>query len=266
MNDINFSETAHQLNQMIKWNYEKKLRKSKKIIAESLLHPKKPIISSSFGKDSMALTFLVHEADNTIPILFNNTGVNFPETLKYKDMMVEKYGLIVIETRPEMTFWEIVKIYGYPKKSRNSKTGDKREPACCKILKYKPTEKTLKGLNIDLNFVGLLGDEGRQRRWAYISKGGAYYYMKSMKLYKCIPLIFWTKEDVWRYHDENNIPRNPVYAKYGIERTGCITCTGHKNWKEEMAKHHPSLMRKIIRDMNGSNLDDYETPVKLEVQ
>lgn len=253
-----YTEAAHFLNDAIEWSYEKKLEESRKVTKWALRWSSNPIISSSFGKDSVVLTFLVHEIDDSVPILFNDTGVGFTETKKYKDRLIEEYGLTVHETQPEMTFWEIVEEHGYPKQSRHSKTGDPREPACCKILKYRPTEKFIKENDVDLNFVGLLGDEGRYRRWAFILKGAsAHYYMKSMDIWKCIPLIWWTKEDVWRYHDEMGIPRNPVYEKYDIERTGCIPCTGHIGWREQIQKINPALYRKIERDLRGSNLEDY---------
>lgn len=254
---VDYSEAAHRLNAAIEWDFDKKVRESKRLIRWALRWADNPVISSSFGKDSVALIFLVHEIDDSVPIVFNDTGVGFKETKEYKDMLIRDFYLTVYETSPEMTFWEIVEKHGYPKQSRNSKTGDPREPACCKILKYEPTERFIEEYNIDLNFVGLLGDEGRQRRWAFIQKAAAHYYMKSMGIWKCIPLIWWTKEDVWRYHDEREIPRNPVYEKYGIERTGCIPCTGHKGWREQLQKINPALYRKIEHDLNGSNLDDF---------
>ena len=244
-----YSETAKELNARIKLSFEDKLKLTQDVIKVSLDMVKKPVIASSFGKDSIVLTHLVHQFDNTIPIVFTNTGVCYRETLKYKEQLEKEWNLKIFELKPEQTFWEIVREHGYPKRSRNSKTGDKREPACCKILKYEPMVKFIKEYKPDLVFVGLLGDEGRQRKWVYICKGGAIYEHIALGIKKAIPIIWWTKEDIWRYHDLMNIPRNPAYKKYGIERTGCIPCTGHIGWEEQLARTFPKMYKKIQKDL-----------------
>jgi 3'-phosphoadenosine 5'-phosphosulfate sulfotransferase (PAPS reductase)/FAD synthetase len=245
----NYSDTAKELNARIKLPFKDKLKLTQEVVQVSLDMVEKPVIASSFGKDSIVLTHLVHQYDNSIPIVFTNTGVCYRETLKYKDKMVKEWNLNLFELKPEQTFWEIVKEHGYPKPSRNSKTGDKREPACCKILKYKPMEKFIKEYKPDLVFVGLVGDEGRQRRWAYICKGGAIYEHIALGIKKSIPIIWWTRKDIWHYHDMMNIPRNPAYKKYGIERTGCIPCTGHIGWEEQLARTFPKMYKNIQKDL-----------------
>lgn len=104
-----------------------------------------------------------------------------------------------------------------------------------------------KEYNPGMTFVGLTGGEGRQRRWAYILKGGAIYHMKAHNVMKCIPMIWWTQEDVWHYLKINNVPVNPAYEKYGIERLGCVPCTGYKSWETEMPKINPKMYRLIKR-------------------
>ena len=213
----------------------------------------------------MVLTHLTHSIDNTVPIAFNITGQQFPDTIKYYQEIKELWNLKVYELKPKMTFWEIVKTHGYPKTSRNTKTGNPREPACCKILKYDPMKEFIKSHEIDLNFVGLIGDEGRQRRMCYLMKGQVTYLYKELRIMKCVPLIWWTKEDIWHYHDIHNIPRNPVYAKYGIDRTGCMACTGYLNWKEQMIKVSFPLYRKVSNEMGQPLIEDYTNPQGREV-
>ena len=116
-------------------------------------------------------------------------------------------------------------------------------------------EKFVREYKPDMVFVGLIGDEGRQRRWAYICKGGAIYEHIALGLLKSIPLIWWTKEDIWKYHDLNNIERNPAYEKYDIDRTGCIPCTGHKYWEMQLARTFPKLYEKIQRDLGQTLID-----------
>ena len=125
------------------------------------------------------------------------------------------------------------------------------------LLKYAPAMKFLKEYGADLNFVGLIGDEGRQRRSNYIIRG-AYYYAKTQGLWKATPLIWWKTEDIWEYLKQNSIPIHPAYKKYGIERIGCVPCTGHKNWQLQLRKISPRLYEKIATDMGQPPLEIFE--------
>lgn len=252
-----YKEMGKELNRLIKLPFDDKLELTMKTIKEALRDQDKPIIASSFGKDSIVLIHTIHRIDNTVPIVFTNTGVNFRETMHYMKEIKELWNLKIYELKPEITFWKIVKEHGYPKQSRNTKTGDKREPACCKILKFNPMHKFNLEYKPSLVFVGLLGDEGRQRRWAYIYKGGPIYEHKAEKTMKCIPLIWWTREDIWKYHDIYDIPRNPAYEKYQIERTGCIPCTGHIGWEEQLARTFPALYKKVSHAIGQNLIEDY---------
>lgn len=56
-----------------------------------------PVILFSGGKDSILMTYLAvkafYPAKVPFPLLHIDTGHNFPETLEYRDSLVEKYGL-----------------------------------------------------------------------------------------------------------------------------------------------------------------------------
>lgn len=254
-----YKKNGKRLNRYMDQPLEKKIDRSLNIIERALSQSKTPVISSSFGKDSVVLIHLVHRIDPLVRIVMNNTGVMFPETLEYQRMLTKKWELDVDIVTPKQTFFEIVREHGYPKTSRNTKTGDKREPACCKILKADPMVEYIKGRGVDLDFVGLCGYEGRQRRWAFVSKGSALYYMKTWSIHKCIPLIWWGEEDIWQYIHDNDIPVNPAYEKYNQRWTGCVTCTGHKRWKKEVGNYSEKLLRYILKDMKGqSNFEDFE--------
>src|SRR6056297_1768662 len=108
-------QVAQRLRTLLDSDFSVKLNRSKKKIKEALSEADNPVISSSFGKDSVTLIHLVHSIDNSVPIVFNNTGVQFPETLEFKKELEDKWNLEVREVEPDMSFWEIVNEYGYPK-------------------------------------------------------------------------------------------------------------------------------------------------------
>jgi len=65
-------------------------------------------ISFSGGKDSTVLSHLVHDLYPDVPMVFCNTGLEFPEIQSF----AKKMGAIFI--RPKMMFSEVISRYGYP--------------------------------------------------------------------------------------------------------------------------------------------------------
>lgn len=67
------------------------------ILREVAAQFENPVILFSGGKDSILMTYLAVKAFYPsrvpFPLLHVDTGHNFPETLEYRDMLVEKYGL-----------------------------------------------------------------------------------------------------------------------------------------------------------------------------
>lgn len=67
------------------------------ILREVAAQFENPVILFSGGKDSILMTYLAvkafHPAKVPFPLLHVDTGHNFPETLKFRDNLVEKYGL-----------------------------------------------------------------------------------------------------------------------------------------------------------------------------
>lgn len=65
-------------------------------------------ISFSGGKDSTVLTYLVHDMYPNVPLVFSNTGLEYPEIQKFaRDMGAEFI-------RPKISFPDVVRKYGYP--------------------------------------------------------------------------------------------------------------------------------------------------------
>lgn len=65
-------------------------------------------VSFSGGKDSTVLGYLVNDMYPHIPLVFCNTGLEFPEIRQF----AEKKNAVVI--RPQMRFDEVISTYGYP--------------------------------------------------------------------------------------------------------------------------------------------------------
>ncbi|MBN9024794.1 MAG: phosphoadenosine phosphosulfate reductase family protein, partial [Rhizobiales bacterium] len=62
------------------------------------IFPGRIALVSSFGAESSVLLHLVASIDRGVPVVFMDTLRLFPETLAYRDMLVERLGLTDLRT------------------------------------------------------------------------------------------------------------------------------------------------------------------------
>jgi phosphoadenosine phosphosulfate reductase len=175
-------------------------------------HPK-ICLSCSFGKDSSVILSMVSKIKQTVPVIYINTGLEFKETLRFKDKMVEEYRLNLIEVKPITPYEALVKDIGQDIYSTNPQL-------CCDTLKVEPMKRALRGF--DAWITGLRRDETEFRRNIKVVE-------RFDGIVKVNPLALWTEKDVWRYIFENNLPYNPLYNK-GYRSLGCMPCTKKGRW------------------------------------
>ena len=219
-------------------------------------------VSCSFGRCSIAVLHMTRDLNPHIKVIFQNTGVQYPETYAYRDLLVKKWDLNIIETKPSKSFWQCLREYGFPLESRTAK-GSPGKPKCCIYLKEKPFQEATKKFGIEAVLTGLRVAESRARMFA-ISQFGQYYLMRTReKVWKYHPIVFWNQEKISRYHHGRGvqIPTNLAYEKYGLTRTGCVPCTAYKGWKKNLAKTNPKMYHYIQKLRGVSLIDDF---LKLE--
>lgn len=66
------------------------------------------MVSFSGGKDSTVLAHLVHDMYPNVPLVFANTGLEYPEIQAFAKKMGAEF------VRPKMRFDEVISKYGYP--------------------------------------------------------------------------------------------------------------------------------------------------------
>lgn len=212
-------------------------------------------MSWSGGRCSTAVLFLTLLQNPDVRVIFNDTGVEFPETYAFVDKIKDEWNVNLEILKPKTTFWAVVEEYGFPmirgKYYRDSKSKDGR-PKCCTLLKEEP----LKRAKISSTITGIRVAESRMRMFG-VGQYGQYYYAKTLDMWKFHPIAFWSTEKLLKFHEENRIPQNEVYAK-GQFRCGCWPCTGYLTWKDEISKSHPKMYRVLAKMVGEPTLWEYQ--------
>ena len=163
---------------------------------------------SSFGADSAVLLHMISQIDKETPVVFVDTKHLFPETLAYRDQLVELLGLTNIDTAypdtdelaakdPENFLWA------------------KDTDACCEIRKVLPLAKTLKGYEAWIT--------GRKRFQADTRAQLPLFETDGDRV-KVNPLANWNATRLLEYLDAHHLPRHSLVAK-GYPSIGCLPCT-----------------------------------------
>ena len=204
----------------------------------------KVAVAWSGGKDSTLVLYLCLQVTPNVPVVFNNTGVEYPETVKFVAYLAELWGLNLVVTHPEKSFWECVEQYGFPRGTKRRGLGrNNNRPYCCYYLKEKPMFLAIKENDYLGYFTGETASEGWARMFIARDKGMCFHYVK-WHICKIKPILWWTESEVWDFIHRENLPINPIYDK-GSHRVGCMPCTAYKHWEEQMQKLTPKLYRII---------------------
>ena len=218
------------------------------IIAQALKH--RVYVAWSGGRCSTVALHLTLEMAPEIPVVFCNTGVEYPETVEYVRTMADEWGLNFHELNPERSFWDVVEEYGFPQLRGSSKKRGGGKPACCKYLKVDPPKQFMKANDLVGFISGLRVEESRPRALAIFQKG-PYYYTIRDGLWKFHPVALWTLKELNGYIAEKDIPLNPLYER-GLPRVGCMPCTGFIGWRQQLAKTKPKFFKWLNREFQKS--------------
>ena len=230
--------------------FEEKLKRAEQLI-RLYAHLDSACVSCSFGKDSMIVTFLAVQENPRIPVVFENTGIEFPETLALRDKAIRSLDLNYIELKPERGI-DFFKINDrILQDGLGLDDGKKRSNICCYHLKERPFDRWRRKGKINRSFTGITAMESRHRMFLACKKGMDYYSVK-FGLAKVHPIMFWREEEVWNFTKENDLPINEAYCKYGLDRVGCMWCMSYLNWREQIQRLNPRMYAFLMRKYRGS--------------
>lgn len=165
-------------------------------------------IVSSFGAESAVLLHVIGRIQPDIPVLFLETGKHFPETLAYRDTLIDAIGLSnVISIKPDPA--------AIAQKDETGLRWSYDPDGCCEIRKVLPLKMAL--APYDAQFTGRKAFQSSTR--AALPR----FEIEEGRL-KVNPLADWDKARIDAYMNEHNLPAHPLVEK-GYLSIGCAPCT-----------------------------------------
>jgi len=185
---------------------------ARELIHSELLDGGRACVTSSFQAECVALVHMVIQEQPDIPVLFLETGYHFPETLAYRDEMVQRLGLNLVNLESPMSVAQ-----------QESKFGILNQTApdqCCKLRKVEPLFAGLQPFAIW--FTALRREQSATR--ANLQVKDDFKLPGGKAILKVSPMADWTTADVWAYMKRHNLPFLPLYDR-GFSSIGCEPCT-----------------------------------------
>jgi len=163
---------------------------------------------SSFGAESSVLLHVVAEVSRDVPVVFIDTLRLFPETLAYRDTLVDRLGLTDVRTvAPDPA--------ALADKDRYKALWMTDADLCCQIRKTEPLARALTGF--DAWFTG-------RKRFQAATRAAIQLFEQDGKRVKVNPLASWSSAELKAYMAEHAMPTHPLVAQ-GYPSIGCQPCT-----------------------------------------
>lgn len=220
---------------------ERKAERAVEFLKRAFSQYKLPVVVSySGGKDSLVALDLVKRTGHPFYLLFNDTGLEAPETYENVKLVAQRYGAELIWASAGDSFWRAVKEFGPPARDYRW---------CCKVLKMAPITKAYlerfpQGV---VTVVGQRAAESFQRaRQKPISS--SKWVAKTIVV---APLHEWSALDVWAYIVLHGLPYNKAY-EYGFDRLGCLICPANEMAElEQVRRRYPEIYRRLAEEVVG---------------
>ncbi|MDG6243958.1 MAG: phosphoadenosine phosphosulfate reductase family protein [Methanolobus sp.] len=191
-------------------------------------------VSFSGGKDSLAVLHLVSECLDDYDLLFADTGIEFPETVKNVHDVAEFYGKPLKMISCGNAFWDSVDSFGPPSVEVRW---------CCKVCKLGPITQIINDNyeNGCLTFIG-------QRKYESGTRAKSERVWKNPWVSNQVaaaPIQNWTAMHVWLYIFKKQLMFNPLYGE-GFDRIGCWLCPSSSMADFVRLKEtHPEMEKKL---------------------
>lgn len=169
------------------------------------------VLTTAFGMEGCALIDMVARHGVPVRVVWVDTAFLFPETHRLRHRMEARYPHLRFERRsPALTPEEQAARHGPELWSRD-------RDACCRIRKVDPVGEVLAAADVWLT--GLTRSQAPSREGLRVVEWDPRY-----EVVKVSPLAAWSRERVWNYVREHEVPFNELHAR-GYPSVGCTHCT-----------------------------------------
>ena len=205
--------------------------KARSLLASVVSQYSSPIVVSfSGGKDSLASLLICLKELGDRPLLFNDTGLEMPETVEHVEEVASRFGLELMEASAGDAFWRSLDSFGPP--SRDYRW-------CCKVCKLVPISRLFKE-RFPGGVVSIVG----QRRFESFTRARSPAIWRSRWVANTIgasPVNDWSALHVWLYLMKEGVKANPLYEA-GFDRVGCWLCPACELAEFKLVEElHPEL-------------------------
>lgn len=183
---------------------------ARELLAEMIRRefPGRIALVSSFGIEAAVLLHMISTIDAATPVIFLDTGKLFGETLRYRDELVRRLGLIDVRSiQPDATRLATEDPAGSLWQSDPDR--------CCAIHKVEPLERALAGFDAWIN--------GRKRHHSGTRSALPVVEAADGRI-KINPLASWGPAEIDAYFAAHDLPRHPLEAD-GYRSVGCLPCS-----------------------------------------
>ncbi|MCD1295159.1 1,4-alpha-glucan branching protein [Methanocella sp. CWC-04] len=168
-------------------------------------------VSFSGGKDSLVVLNLTRKAVKNYETFFIDTGLEFPETVKFVEDFAASNGINIQIEKAGNAFQENFPAFGPPAKDFRW---------CCKVCKLGPITRILSERK-----KGCITIDGK-RRYESFQRGNIGTIERNPFVpgqMGIFPIKDWRAIEVWLYIHLEKLPYNELYDM-GFERIGCWLC------------------------------------------
>ncbi len=163
---------------------------------------------SSFGTESAVLLHMMAQVDPSIPVIFLDTGHMFPETLAYRDQLIELLGLSAVRTsHPDRVEHDL--------RDPNDGLWSDDPDACCALRKVEPLDRALAPYDAWIN--------GRKRYQAATRARIPVVEFDAGRV-KFNPLAALGPAEIEGWMTAHRLPHHPLQT-LGFTSVGCMPCT-----------------------------------------
>ena len=161
--------------------------------------------------EGCALIDMLSRHTNELKVAYIDTGFFFPETVQLIRKMQARYEQF------EFVKWESTVSVDQQAKSYGKELWKNNPNLCCHIRKVVPMVSNIQPFQLWIT--GVRKTQTKQRADLPVMSWDWKY-----QILKFCPLANWTRAEVWKYVQENDVPFNQLHLQ-GFPSIGCFHCT-----------------------------------------